>query len=225
MKNFKEGGFGHGGGGFGGRQKFSRGGDRVGNGRGKFGGGKAGGGKFGGGQDRGSRPFDKPELFSATCSTCGKACEVPFRPSPDKPVYCSACFGKNALKEGREERGERGGRDDRRAGSDFKKEARGQREERTFKQDFAPIHKDNGHDELKKQILALESKVNRVLELLGTQKEEKTKAQVAVTPPKEEVKKIRKPKTVKSPAALKKDKVKKAAKVVKAVKKAAKAKK
>ncbi|MFH1064654.1 MAG: CxxC-x17-CxxC domain-containing protein [Candidatus Woesearchaeota archaeon] len=29
-----------------------------------------------------------------TCSECGISCEVPFSPSPDKPVYCSACFKK-----------------------------------------------------------------------------------------------------------------------------------
>jgi len=32
------------------------------------------------------------EMFSATCSQCGKEARVPFRPSGDKPVYCSDCF-------------------------------------------------------------------------------------------------------------------------------------
>jgi CxxC-x17-CxxC domain-containing protein len=32
------------------------------------------------------------EMFSATCSSCGKEAQVPFQPSGDKPVYCSACF-------------------------------------------------------------------------------------------------------------------------------------
>ncbi len=36
---------------------------------------------------------ERLELFKATCSVCGKACEVPFRPSPGKPVYCKECFG------------------------------------------------------------------------------------------------------------------------------------
>src|SRR5579872_1852246 len=40
---------------------------------------------YGGG--RGQR-----EMFSATCSSCGKEAQVPFRPSADKPVYCSDCF-------------------------------------------------------------------------------------------------------------------------------------
>jgi CxxC-x17-CxxC domain-containing protein len=32
------------------------------------------------------------EMFSATCSTCGREARVPFRPSGAKPVYCSDCF-------------------------------------------------------------------------------------------------------------------------------------
>ena len=36
---------------------------------------------------------DGPELFDAVCSKCGKDCQVPFRPSGQKPVYCRACFG------------------------------------------------------------------------------------------------------------------------------------
>ncbi len=29
-----------------------------------------------------------------TCSSCGKECEVPFKPTSSKPVYCDACFEK-----------------------------------------------------------------------------------------------------------------------------------
>lgn len=220
MKNFKEGGFRQGGGsGFGGRQRFGGTGDRVGSGRGKFGGDKRGGGKFGTGNDRGGRSFDKQELFAAICSSCGKSCEVPFRPSPDKPVFCSACFGKNgALKD-------RGGdRDDRRGEHEFKRDARPQREERSFKQDYIPVEKDNrGHEELKKQIAVLESKLNRVIDLLSTQP--KTEAPATLSTEEALPKKVRKPKTVQSKAVVKKKAVKKAAKVAKAVKKAVKAKK
>lgn len=35
---------------------------------------------------------DRP-MFQATCASCGGRCEVPFRPSGDKPIYCKACFG------------------------------------------------------------------------------------------------------------------------------------
>ena len=33
-------------------------------------------------------------MHQATCSNCGKDCEVPFRPTSGKPVYCSDCFEK-----------------------------------------------------------------------------------------------------------------------------------
>jgi CxxC-x17-CxxC domain-containing protein len=47
-----------------------------------------GGGYSGGGySDRGPR-----EMFTATCSSCGKDAQVPFRPTSGKPVYCSDCF-------------------------------------------------------------------------------------------------------------------------------------
>lgn len=32
------------------------------------------------------------EMHPAVCATCGKETQVPFRPSGDRPVYCSDCF-------------------------------------------------------------------------------------------------------------------------------------
>ena len=55
-------------------------------GSGGYGGGGGGGGG-GGYRDRGPR-----EMFEATCSSCGKEAQVPFRPTSGKPVYCSDCF-------------------------------------------------------------------------------------------------------------------------------------
>lgn len=39
--------------------------------------------------DRGPR-----EMHKATCSECKKECEVPFKPTEGKPVYCRDCFAK-----------------------------------------------------------------------------------------------------------------------------------
>jgi CxxC-x17-CxxC domain-containing protein len=55
--------------------------------RGDGGSGGYSGGGSGGGYDRGPR-----EMFSATCSSCGREAQVPFRPNGSKPVYCSDCF-------------------------------------------------------------------------------------------------------------------------------------
>ena len=47
----------------------------------------------------GSGRFDgrraKPEMHEVVCDKCGKDCEVPFKPSSSKPVYCSDCFEKS----------------------------------------------------------------------------------------------------------------------------------
>ena len=49
------------------------------------------GGGYGGG-GYGSRDRGPREMFSATCSSCGREAQVPFRPTSGKPVYCSDCF-------------------------------------------------------------------------------------------------------------------------------------
>jgi len=32
------------------------------------------------------------EMFTTTCSNCGKPATVPFKPTGDKPVYCKDCY-------------------------------------------------------------------------------------------------------------------------------------
>jgi CxxC-x17-CxxC domain-containing protein len=56
--------------------------------RGDFGGGSGG---YGGGS-RGGYSSGPREMYTATCSSCGREARVPFRPSGSKPVYCSDCF-------------------------------------------------------------------------------------------------------------------------------------
>lgn len=34
------------------------------------------------------------EMHKATCSECKKDCDVPFKPTGDRPVYCKECFSK-----------------------------------------------------------------------------------------------------------------------------------
>lgn len=65
---------------------------------------------FGG--DRENRP-----TFRAVCASCGRDCDLPFKPTGDRPVYCRDCFSKNGNNNSRE-------RDDRR--SNFSKDARPQ---------------------------------------------------------------------------------------------------
>ncbi|HBR80767.1 MAG: hypothetical protein UX09_C0040G0010 [Candidatus Uhrbacteria bacterium GW2011_GWE2_45_35] len=65
---------------------FNRGGRSGGGGFKRDFGGGGGGGRFGGG--------GRPPMFRATCSECGESCELPFRPSGERPVFCSNCFAK-----------------------------------------------------------------------------------------------------------------------------------
>ena len=34
------------------------------------------------------------QMTKVNCSSCGSDCEVPFKPTSDKPVYCDDCFAK-----------------------------------------------------------------------------------------------------------------------------------
>ncbi|MBP9802005.1 hypothetical protein KBC40_00250 [Patescibacteria group bacterium] len=82
------------------------GGDRGGASRGFGGGGGrdrgfGGGRSFGGGRDRDRGPV---EMHSAVCDGCGNDCEVPFRPSSGKPVYCNDCFKNNDSRPQRDNR-------------------------------------------------------------------------------------------------------------------------
>ncbi|MDD1693631.1 MAG: DNA-directed RNA polymerase, partial [Methanoregula sp.] len=48
---------------------------------------------FGG--NRGPRDFGPREMTKTTCSDCGKECEVPFKPTEGRPVYCRDCLPKH----------------------------------------------------------------------------------------------------------------------------------
>ena len=61
-------------------------------------------------RSRGSNRFDRPTMHDAVCDECGKDCKVPFRPSGDKPIYCSDCFERHDNNSSRRD----GGRDNRR---------------------------------------------------------------------------------------------------------------
>lgn len=47
---------------------------------------------FGGDRDRNDR--GPVEMHQAVCDNCGKNCEVPFKPTSGKPIFCSDCFEK-----------------------------------------------------------------------------------------------------------------------------------
>lgn len=55
------------------------------------------GGRSRGGRDSFKRDYGdsgRPSMHDAVCDECGRNCQVPFRPTGDKPIYCSECFEK-----------------------------------------------------------------------------------------------------------------------------------
>ncbi len=62
----------------------------------RFEGGRGGGfGGRGGGGGGFRRDFGPREMHKATCADCKQDCEVPFKPTEGKPVYCKECYSKH----------------------------------------------------------------------------------------------------------------------------------
>jgi CxxC-x17-CxxC domain-containing protein len=57
---------------------------------------------FGGSDSR------RVSLHDAVCDECGKNCQVPFRPSGEKPIYCSDCFEKKGGRDSSRSRDRKG---------------------------------------------------------------------------------------------------------------------
>lgn len=157
--------------------------------RDRSGGGNRGGRGFGGGGGRdrsGGRPGfgrhgrdeDRPQMFKAICAECGDRCEVPFRPTGERPVLCRDCFGGGNDRRGpsrdNRDRGERGGR--------------GERADRDNRREFI---KEPANDFSKEQFDMLNAKLDRILKLItpviSVSKEEQ--AEVAKKPAKKSKKK------------------------------------
>ena len=119
--------------------------NRTGGNSGKKYGRKSFGGGFSGGDSA------RPVMHQAICSECDKECEVPFKPSGDKPVFCRSCF-KNKEATGPRESGRR----------DFGKKDFG---ERSFSK--APFVKSSGGI-TKEQFEILNSKLDKILDALDS---------------------------------------------------------
>jgi len=106
-----------------------------------------------GGRDTGRR-----EMHDAVCDNCGKNCQIPFRPSGDKPVYCSDCFEKKGGRDGDRPQGRSSfGRDSHSGGATNR-----------------PISNFNEQaiQQLSKNIETLNTKLDSIISLLSTNKSE-----------------------------------------------------
>ena len=52
--------------------------------------------------ERSSRSSEQRMMHQVTCDKCGNKCEVPFKPTMGKHVYCNDCFRKNEYSESRD---------------------------------------------------------------------------------------------------------------------------
>lgn len=60
---------------------------------------RRGGGNFGRrdsgrGFNRGRDNSDRSTMHKAICSECNADCEIPFKPTGSRPIFCSSCFEK-----------------------------------------------------------------------------------------------------------------------------------
>jgi CxxC-x17-CxxC domain-containing protein len=165
--------------------------------RGGFGGGRP---SFGGKRDFGGRPSN--DMHQAICEACGKSCEVPFRPNGKKPVYCTDCYGKQ------------GGQGSDR-GSSFAPK-------RDFTPDRTPYvpsapssapaqNNDRLIDGLKKQLEAMNSKIDRLVSIMESNARPAVKEVSAAKPVPQTIPTSLKTKKVAVKAAPKKPVAKKAA--------------
>ncbi|MBY0309974.1 hypothetical protein K2Q16_02425 [Patescibacteria group bacterium] len=145
MKNFKSGGF-----------RKERGGDGM---FPRGGGAKRPGGSYTKRPERSSGgDRENREMFTAQCTMCGKSCEVPFRPSGDRPVLCRDCYVRKDGDAPREDR-----RPDARANDG----ARPQRRDERAPAEYPTVRVDRGMEEVKQKLATLEAKLNRILDLIN----------------------------------------------------------
>ncbi len=98
-------------------------------------------------------------MHRATCAECGSSCEVPFKPTGEKPVYCSTCFGSRAESPRTNDRS-------------FSRP----RVER-----LAPVMSSSvNHDALAEKLVELNAKIDRLLDILIENKDESKAKSVKV---------------------------------------------
>lgn len=121
---------------------------------------RRGGGRF----NRGGG-FNRPSMHKAICDSCHKDCEVPFKPTGNKPIFCSDCFNKQ------------GGGNERRGGGDRDRKPR-----------FESSASSDNSKEILKGIKTLNYKMDELIKALQNNTPSEEKPEPA-SPKKEKTKK------------------------------------
>jgi CxxC-x17-CxxC domain-containing protein len=140
-------------------------------------------------RDSDRRDFNK-QMYPATCDQCHKQCEVPFRPTGEKPVYCRDCFSskRESLSHSFSQKGPS-------SSSNFSR------------RDSAPASSsssDRRIDDLKRQLDGMNSKLDVLIKLI--QKDNSTPAAATFQETKSEPVKITSPAKKPSPVVNKTEK-------------------
>ncbi len=104
------------------------------------------------GGNRSSRGSNRSSMHDATCSSCGKDCQVPFRPTGSRPIFCSICFDKQG-----------GGGSEK----NFDKPRFGDKRKREFERENT-IAENKNAEHLKSEFARLHAKLDSIMEILGS---------------------------------------------------------
>lgn len=161
------------------------------------------------------------QMHPATCAECGKSCQVPFRPSAGKQVFCNDCFSKMRGEETFERRDpfqkDRGFKTDSR--SDFRKDFKSDRSSFNDRNDRAPRFAPApaaapNMDGVIKQLQTMSMKLDTLMGMMNAAKAPSIPVAPAAKEAKTPAPKAAEPKASKAAKAPKVEKPKKAAKKV-----------
>jgi CxxC-x17-CxxC domain-containing protein len=114
-----------------------------------------------GGFNNNNRDFGEKVMHDAVCDACGEPCQVPFRPSGGKPIYCDNCFNKNK---------KTGFNNDNKRNHDF-------------------VKRDNNNPQLKDELRMVIDKLDKILQILSVDKKEEKQDKKTLPAEKKTVKK------------------------------------
>jgi CxxC-x17-CxxC domain-containing protein len=112
-------------------------------------------------------------MHKAVCDECHKSCEVPFRPSQDKPIYCNDCFSS------KRDDGDRAPRREFNNDRGPKREFNDSRAPSFSK----PAQSSGATDDVKKQLSEMNNKLDRLVSAIEKMSGPKVGAPVVVAKP------------------------------------------
>jgi len=92
------------------------------------------------------------ELHEVTCDKCGMKCDIPFKPTNNKPVYCRSCFRKEGGA------ASRGGFD--------RFESRGQFDAKPKFEEFKPHHESSTANTSSEDLDKINRKLDKIMKAL-----------------------------------------------------------